>query len=88
MMRRRAFIAARRRGGVAAGGARPAVDDAGGWLPLHRPDIRRRRVSCTVFVEGQNVAIECRFAAIVSDATEEERQCAKLQSQPYWLHSE
>jgi hypothetical protein len=44
--------------------------------------------SRAVFVEGQNVAIECRFAAIVSDATEEERQCAKLQSQPYWLHSE
>jgi hypothetical protein len=44
--------------------------------------------SCAVFVEGQNVAIECRFAAIVSGATEEERQCAKLQSQPYWLHSE
>jgi hypothetical protein len=37
---------------------------------------------------GQNVAIECCFAAIVSGATEEERQCAKLQSQPYWLHSE
>src|SRR5262249_28465721 len=29
-----------------------------------------------------------RFAAIVSDATEEKRQCVKLQSQPYWLHSE
>jgi putative ABC transport system substrate-binding protein len=23
-----------------------------------------------------------------SNAAEEERQCAKLQSQPYWLHSE
>jgi hypothetical protein len=41
-----------------------------------------------LFVEGQNVAIECSFAAIMSGATEEERQCAKLQSQPYWLHSE
>jgi hypothetical protein len=73
---------------VAARGARGVVGDAGGWLPLHKPDIRRRRVSCAVFVEGQNVAIECRFAATVSGATEEERQCAKLQSQPYWLHSE
>jgi hypothetical protein len=27
-------------------------------------------------------------AAIVSGATEEERQCAKLQSQPYCLQSE
>jgi putative ABC transport system substrate-binding protein len=30
------------------------------------------------FVEGRNIAIECRFAAIVSGATEEERQCAKV----------
>jgi putative tryptophan/tyrosine transport system substrate-binding protein len=39
------------------------------------------------FVEG-NVVIECRFAAIVSGETEEERQCAKRQSQPYCLHSD
>jgi hypothetical protein len=76
----------RRRNDVVARRARAAGGDAGDWLPLHRPD--NRRVSCAVFVEGENVAIECRFAAIVSGATEEERQCAKLQSQPYWLHSE
>jgi len=49
-------------------------------------DAAASRVPC--LSRGQNVAIECRFAAIVSGATEEERQCAKLQSQPYWLHSE
>ena len=76
---------------LAARAQQPAI------VPLPRPDIRRRRVLCAVicrglnhtgFVEGQNVAIECRFAAMVSGQTQEERQCAKLQSQPYWLHSE
>jgi hypothetical protein len=40
------------------------------------------------FVDGQNITIECRFAAIVSGTTGEERRCAKLQSQPYCLHWE
>src|SRR5260370_36837258 len=58
--------ASRRRGSVAVCGARAAAGDAGGWLPLHRPAIQRRRVSCAVvcrglnhtgFVEGQNGAL-------------------------------
>jgi hypothetical protein len=48
----------------------------------------RRGLAEGGFVEGQNVEIECRFAAIVSGATEEERQCAKLRSRRYCLHSE
>jgi DNA invertase Pin-like site-specific DNA recombinase len=35
----------------------------------------------TGFVQGQNVAL---LRLIASGATEEERQCAKLQSQPHW----
>src|SRR5262249_52786352 len=51
---------------MAARGSRAAAGDAGDWLPLHRPDIRRRRVSYAVVcrglnhtgvVEGQNVAL-------------------------------
>jgi hypothetical protein len=72
---------------MAARGARPEVGDDGGWL-LYIGLTSDAAAPCAVFVEGQNTAIECRFAAIVPGATEEERQCAKLQSQPYWLHSE
>jgi putative ABC transport system substrate-binding protein len=54
----------------------------------HLVNAFRQGLNAAGFAEGQNVAVECRFAAIVSGATEEERQCAKLQSQPYWLHSE
>jgi hypothetical protein len=75
---------------MAARSTRAAAGDADDWLPLHRSDAAASRVPWyhAGFVEGQNVAIECRFAAIVSGETEEERQCAKLQLQPYCLHSD
>jgi hypothetical protein len=93
-MKRRQFIMLL--GGAAAAwslGARaqqPAMPVMPGRpaTPWHLVAAVRRGLKDTALSRVRTVAIECRFAAIVSGATEEERQCAKLQSQPYCLHWE